>query len=67
MSDPRSAALQYAQENNPRFLSELKDFLIISSISTDPEHKADMDRAAQWVANQFKELGLTGVEIYLLR
>ena len=64
MSDPRSAALQYAQENNPRFLAELKDFLIIPSISTDPEHKADMDRAAQWVANQFKELGLTGVEIF---
>jgi acetylornithine deacetylase/succinyl-diaminopimelate desuccinylase-like protein len=64
MPDPRSAALQYAQENNSRFLAELKEFLTIPSISTDPEHKADMDRAAQWVANQFEELGLTGVEIY---
>jgi acetylornithine deacetylase/succinyl-diaminopimelate desuccinylase-like protein len=64
MSDPRSAALQYAQENNSRFLAELKEFLTIPSISTDPEHKADMDRAAQWVANQFEELGLTGVEIF---
>lgn len=64
MPDPRSAALQYAQENNPRFLAELKDFLIIPSISTDPEHKTDMDRAAQWVANQFEELALTSVEIF---
>jgi acetylornithine deacetylase/succinyl-diaminopimelate desuccinylase-like protein len=64
MPDPRSAALQYAQENNPRFLAEFKDFLIIPSISTDPEHKTDMDRAAQWVANQFEELALTSVEIF---
>ncbi len=64
MSNPRSAALQFAQKNNARFLAELKDFLIIPSISTDPEHKADMDRAAQWVANQFEELGLTRVEIF---
>jgi acetylornithine deacetylase/succinyl-diaminopimelate desuccinylase-like protein len=64
MSDPRSAALEYAKENNPRFLAELKDFLIIPSISTDPEHVADMDRAASWVAQQFEKLGLVGVEIY---
>jgi acetylornithine deacetylase/succinyl-diaminopimelate desuccinylase-like protein len=64
MSDPRRAALQYAQENNSRFLAELKEFLTIPSISTDPEHKSDMDRAAQWVSNQFEELGLTGVEIF---
>ncbi len=64
MPEPRSAALQYAQENNPRFLAEFKDFLIIPSISTDPEHKADIDRAAHWVAKQFEELALTKVEIF---
>jgi acetylornithine deacetylase/succinyl-diaminopimelate desuccinylase-like protein len=64
MADPRSAALEYAEENNSRFLVELKEFLTIPSISTDPEHQADMERSARWVSNQFNKLGLTGVEIF---
>ncbi len=63
MSDSRSAALQYAQKNNPRFLAELKEFVTIPSISTDPKHKKDMDQAARWVAGQFEGLSLSGVEI----
>ena len=31
-------ALQYASQNREQFLNELKDFLAIPSISTDPEH-----------------------------
>lgn len=64
MSNPRIAALNFAKENNPRFLTELKEFLTIPSISTDPEHKKDMERAAKWVANQFNELGLDKVDIF---
>ena len=41
-------ALQYARQNHERFLNELKDFLAIPSISTDPEHEADMHAAAEW-------------------
>jgi acetylornithine deacetylase/succinyl-diaminopimelate desuccinylase-like protein len=67
MSNSRSAALNYAQENNPRFMAELKEFLTIPSISTDPDHKGDMVQAARWVANQFEGLGLTGVEVYSTR
>lgn len=54
---------QYIQQNKQRFLDELKDFLRIPSISTDPEHKSDVDRAAQFVADGLKKAGLENVEI----
>ncbi len=52
MTNQRSAALQYAHENSDRFLEELKDFVAIPSISTDPERKAELQQAADWVAQQ---------------
>ncbi|HUV26612.1 MAG TPA: dipeptidase [Anaerolineales bacterium] len=64
MSHPRTAALNYAKSNNPRFLDELKEFLSIASISTDPDRKKDVERAANWVAQQFNHLGLDKVEIF---
>lgn len=56
-------ALEYAHENHERFLKELKDFLAIPSISTDPDHKQDMQRAAEWVAGQLREIGMENVQI----
>jgi hypothetical protein len=32
MTDPRTAAIQYAHDNRQRFLDELKDFTTIPSI-----------------------------------
>jgi len=64
MSNQRTAALDYAKSNNPRFISELKEFLTIPSISTDPDHQDDMVKAANWVANQFGALGLDKVEVF---
>jgi len=64
MTNPRSDALDYAKTNNARFLAELKDFLRIPSISTDPSHKEDMVKAANWVRHQFHELGLEKVEVF---
>ncbi|MFL7891996.1 MAG: dipeptidase [Anaerolineales bacterium] len=64
MTSPRSNALDYAKANNSRFLAELKEFLRIPSISTDPSHEADMVEAANWVGNQFRNLGLKKVEIF---
>jgi acetylornithine deacetylase/succinyl-diaminopimelate desuccinylase-like protein len=37
---------EFVQSNQDRFLEELKQFLRIPSISTLPEHKGDIDRAA---------------------
>lgn len=54
---------QFVQDNKQRLLDELKDFLRIPSVSTLPEHKGDVDRAAQFVADGLKKAGLENVEI----
>jgi acetylornithine deacetylase/succinyl-diaminopimelate desuccinylase-like protein len=58
-----SPALTYARENQQRFLSELKDLLRIPSVSTLPEHKDDVRRAAEFVAADMKRIGLEHVEV----
>src|SRR5512143_1696487 len=58
-----AAALDYARDNQQRFLSELKDLLRIPSVSTLPEHKPDMRRAADFVAAEMKRIGLEHVEV----
>ncbi len=56
-------ALEYARQNHERFLTELKEVLTIPSISTDPEHQADIRRAAEWMAAQLRSLGMEKVQI----
>ncbi len=63
MADQLSAALSYLKQNQSRFLDDLKDFVSIPSISTDPNAKADMLRAAEWVADQLRRLGCQNVQI----
>jgi len=63
MTDARQSALEYAHQNNGRFLDELKDFLAIPSISTSPEYTPDVRRAAEWVAGQLHSLGMDNVQI----
>jgi acetylornithine deacetylase/succinyl-diaminopimelate desuccinylase-like protein len=53
----------YYQQNRDRFLEGLKTFLRIPSISTLPEHKPDIERAAQFVADELRQMGLQTVEI----
>ena len=43
--------------NHDRILAELVEFASIPSISTDPAHAADMQRAAQWVATTLAAAG----------
>ncbi len=50
---------KYLEANAARFEQELCEFLRIPSVSADPTHKADMLKAAQWTANQFKQLGFS--------
>ena len=64
MTDPRTTAIEYAHANGARFLAELIDFGSIPSISTDPNAKADMQRAAEWVAEQLTRLGANNVQIF---
>ncbi|MEO7653071.1 MAG: dipeptidase, partial [Bryobacteraceae bacterium] len=57
------AANKYIHEQSPRFLEELKTFLRIPSISTAPEHNADVHRAAEFVAESLRKAGLDNVEV----
>ena len=58
-----SAAVSYARDNQQRFLNELKDLLRIPSVSTLSEHKADVRRAADFVANDLRRIGMQNVEV----
>jgi acetylornithine deacetylase/succinyl-diaminopimelate desuccinylase-like protein len=63
MSDPRKDALHYLQANRARFIDELKEYVSIPSISTDPTYQAEVNRAAEWTANHLRKLGINSVEI----
>jgi acetylornithine deacetylase/succinyl-diaminopimelate desuccinylase-like protein len=58
-----SPAVEFARSNQPRFLNELKDFLRIPSVSTLQEHKADVGKAAEFVARELSRIGLENVEL----
>ncbi|MBN9664079.1 MAG: dipeptidase [Acidobacteria bacterium] len=53
----------FVSAHSSRFLEELKQFLRIPSISTSPEHVADVAAAAQFVADSLKTAGLENIEI----
>ncbi len=48
----------YIDTHRERFLGELIELLRIPSISADPAHKADVERAAQWLLAHLRALGL---------
>jgi acetylornithine deacetylase/succinyl-diaminopimelate desuccinylase-like protein len=53
----------YVRGCEPRFLEELKDLLRIPSISTSPEHKDAVRRAAELVADRLFAAGMQNVEV----
>lgn len=53
----------FVQQNQDRFLEELKTFLRIPSISTLPEHAGDIQRAAEFVAGSLRSIGMENIEI----
>ncbi|HZY11114.1 MAG TPA: dipeptidase [Bacteroidota bacterium] len=55
--------LEYIDNNKQRYLDELKELLAIPSISTSPEHKPDIQRCAQWIADHLKKIGMKNSKI----
>lgn len=55
--------VDYVQTHKQRMLDELKELLRIPSISTAPDHKADVERAAHYVAAKLKAAGMENVEV----
>ncbi|MGC9973649.1 MAG: dipeptidase [Bryobacteraceae bacterium] len=55
--------MNYYEQNRETFLEGLKAFLRIPSISTLPEHKPDIRRAAEFVRNELAAAGLAKAEL----
>lgn len=49
--------------NEAAHLDELLELLRMPSVSTDPAHKQDVERTAQWVADRLRRAGVPDVEI----
>jgi len=56
--------IEYIEQNRDRYLQELNEFLVIPSISNDPQKKGDVGRAAEFVASQLRNAGMSRVEIF---
>ncbi len=59
MASARERAISYAREHQAGALEALKELVRIPSVSTYAESKADMRRAAEWLAADLQRLGLT--------
>jgi acetylornithine deacetylase/succinyl-diaminopimelate desuccinylase-like protein len=55
--------LEYARANRNRSLKELREFLGIPSVSTQAEHKADVERAAIWLKDALLAAGFPKAEV----
>ena len=61
MNHPKTAAaLEAAEADADGALDRLFEILKIPSISTDPDYKEEVDRAADWCADQLRGLGFSG-------
>ena len=58
-----SPAVQFARDNQPRFLEQLKGLLRIPSVSTLPEHRGDVRRTAELLAAELERIGLEHVAL----
>lgn len=59
-----NAVASYVRDRQDRYLEQLKDFLRIPSISTDPGHAGDVERAADWVRRRLEAAGCTRTEVH---
>jgi acetylornithine deacetylase/succinyl-diaminopimelate desuccinylase-like protein len=64
MSDRTEKAIQYAREHKEENLASLKAFVALPSVSTDPAYIPDVLKAAEWVAERLRSLGMNNVKIY---
>lgn len=49
--------------NRQRCLTELKEFVRIPSVSSQPKHAPDVKRCAEWLANHLRQVGLENVRV----
>ncbi len=54
--------VDFINVNRDRYLTELKDYLAIPSISALPQHASDVRRCAEWTADELRRVGLQNVK-----
>ena len=54
---------EYINNNKERFLDELFELLKIESVSADSKFKEEVDKAANWLVEEFKKLKLDNKNI----
>lgn len=54
-------SLELVTPHLDRFLSELKDWLRIPSVSADPAYKTQVKDAAEWLGNHLEKIGATNI------
>jgi acetylornithine deacetylase/succinyl-diaminopimelate desuccinylase-like protein len=55
--------IDFIHTNRDRYVSELKNYLAIPSISALPQHQPDVKRCAEWTAEEMKRIGLENVRL----
>jgi acetylornithine deacetylase/succinyl-diaminopimelate desuccinylase-like protein len=56
--------IDFINTNRDRYVSELKNYLAIPSISALPEHRGDVQRCAEWTADEMRRVGLQNVRLF---
>lgn len=59
-----SLPLQYFSNHFDQYFTQYQDFLRIPSISTDPDHQADMQRACDFLVRRLQSLGAEKIEVF---
>ncbi len=67
MTDARNLAIEYAHQNQERFLADLKEFVSIPSISTLEEYQPQVQQAALWLADHLRGIGISNVQVMSTR
>jgi acetylornithine deacetylase/succinyl-diaminopimelate desuccinylase-like protein len=55
--------IDFIHTHRDRYITELKNYLAIPSISALPEHAADVRRCAEWTADEMRRVGLENVRL----
>lgn len=64
MKSQLESALARVEAERSATINLLKEFIRIPSISTDPSAEKDIKHAADWVANQLRQLNFENIRIY---
>ena len=58
-----NAVIDFINTSRDRYIEELKQYLAIPSISALPQHAPDVERAAEWSADEMRRIGLNNVKL----